>query len=47
MALTPKQVEYIEKNISEQVKKEAALSFAAKLPQHLVSEFWKVYRAAK
>jgi hypothetical protein len=47
MALTPKQVEYIEKNISEQVKKEAALSFAAKLPPHLVSEFWKVYRAAK
>jgi len=47
MALTPKQIEYIEKNISEQVKKEAALSFAAKLPSHLVSEFWKVYRAAK
>ncbi len=47
MALTPKQVEYIEKNISELVKKEAALSFAAKLPQNLVGEFWKVYRAAK
>jgi len=47
MALTPKQVEHIEQHISELVKKEAVLTFAAKLPQHLVSEFWKVYRAAK
>ena len=47
MTLTLKQVEYIERNISEQVKKEAALHFASKLPPHLVGEFWKVYRAAK
>ena len=47
MPLTIKQIEYIERNISENAKKEAALHFASKLPPHLVGEFWKVYRAAK
>ena len=47
MPLTIKQIEYIERNISEQVKKDNALHFASKLPPDLVGEFWKVYRAAK
>ena len=47
MPLTIKQIEYIERNISEQVKKENAFRFAAKLPPDLIGEFWKVYRAAK
>ena len=32
MPLTLKQIEYIERNISEQVKKDNALYFASKLP---------------
>ena len=47
MALTIKQIEYIERNISEQVKKDNAFYFASKLPPELVGDFWKVYRAAK
>lgn len=47
MALTIKQLEYIEKNISEKTKKDNAFHFASRLPPHLVEEFWKIYRAAK
>ena len=47
MPLTSKQIDYIERNLAEMAKKEAAFYFASKLPPHLVGEFWKVYRAAK